>query len=554
MISLIDSIQAQALAKTAREITTFEEREPCFQAWRAAIGNDPGNIELNRAYLESLLDLDVGKNHWRNGIQTARWLCKLTRTNLTDLTQLCRIYEFYEFPDLMIEAIDSYPGDIPLQIESSYNRALLLLGQFETYENATSTSENGETQTNSKQRFSGIHLSSSDMRKERSTNHVVTRNPTPTPQLTEEELDRKKLLNSCRLKNVVQARQAYKALTDQHCFPMNEFLVFADLLQELGYGDEAQHVLRAAPVRPRIPHEAVRIADTMTRLGMREEAIHFLGFHSADFGFNGSLWHSLANRLIVENRWEHLKSLARKIRNEEHTSNALMALSYYLEGKGEFEGGRFAAARQAFDKIQGFEMNESGLGLYVAVNLAQMGYNEAALAALLQETTNYRDRLSFWDLVFDVSNRLNDSSNMMIALQNCRRLEPRNTLYEFNYGSLLLSRREKPALALTIMFRALDRNPTNPVIQVNFAQALVLNERYDEARNVLELVQPSSLSLSDRQAYYAVYIELLHRLERYTEAEYWMNEIVPELLLPGDRKAFEALQLSSSESTPVTSP
>ena len=82
-ISMVDWIQAQALARNACSMTEATDLDTRLQQWRSAIGNDPGSLRHNRGYLQALFAHDRARKFNEDALQTVFWTLRLSHINQT---------------------------------------------------------------------------------------------------------------------------------------------------------------------------------------------------------------------------------------------------------------------------------------------------------------------------------------------------------------------------------------------------------------------------------------------------------------------------------------
>jgi len=78
-------------------------------------------------------------------------------------------------------------------------------------------------------------------------------------------------------------------------------------------------------------------------------------------------------------------------------------------------------------------------------------------------------------------------------------------------------------------------------LKVNYAQALVLNHRYEDADSVLKEIDLGSLARDVLEAYKFVRMELHYLRQEFEEALSLAREIEPGRLLPGDRARLKGI-------------
>jgi len=335
---------------------------------------------------------------------------------------------------------------------------------------------------------------------------------------------------------------AWSHLRDEFARISADHFLHWRLLTQCDRKSEAIQAAQRHIQRPRTPHEVIETADAYSRLGLKKHAIRYLSNYAPDLGFNGMHFYAQAQLLTAEKRWGELILLALAIRSSENVSMRLMTFSYFIEGKGELKRKRKMAATTAFNQIASYSTKTSHYNLYIGSNLWELGYPKAAHAVLTHERERYRNRISYWELMFDVGLALNLQSPLLQAAENLFRLSPETPHYEANYASLLISQRIRHDEALALAFNAYSQNPGNAGMKINYGQALLLNRRVDEARMIFRGIDSKGLDTSQRQGYFLAITELLYHEGRYHDAIPILKEIIPGLLLPGDRAFFDSLR------------
>ncbi|MCS1411299.1 MAG: hypothetical protein M2R45_04497 [Verrucomicrobia subdivision 3 bacterium] len=541
MISVIDWLQAQALARTARTMDENADPEQRFINWRMAIGNNPGSLDLNRSYLKALITYDTQRKSWQSAIRTSLWLQELSRTNLIDLELSCRTFEYYHFNHMVINSVKAYEGSPSPVLEQSYLRALFRTGQLEDFRTHWQQATAKTRESPSLELYRAASDATSDRQNVAEKGQAIL-------DEAKRSLDTGELAHRLQLRvshergDLPSFTASWTHLTENFADITADHLLYWDLLRQLGRVEEAKAAAQDYVHRPRTSHEAIEIADAFTKLGLGKIASRYLKAHAAESGSTSeSNWQAQAEHLIYEKQWGDLVGLALDIRTSKTVSSHMMAFSYFIEGVGEFERNRLAAAAEAFAQIKEFSMVESKFGLYIGANLWELGYPEVAYAVLWPEQERYQNRYTYWELLFDISLALRRQEPMFIAAENLYRLNPDSMRYKANYASLLISQRIQLEKALALTFEAYTKYPNNIPVRVNYGQALLLNDREQEARDVFGTVDERNLNTTQRQGYYSALTELLFREGKYQEAQVVAQEVIPDLLLPGDRFFFEAI-------------
>ena len=540
-MSVIDWVQARALGRTARKLVETVDSDIRFSTWRQAIGNDRGNMALNRDYLDALIRFDRNRTRWQDSIRTSLWLQRLAPLNRQNADIILRSFAHYRFDQMIIDWVESQPEVNSPVIQQCHLRALFHKGNLKQFRKVWAKANESVKRDPSMSLYQAA-VSSTFERGQKAWE-------------AQARLDEaKKLSNSSELAYRLQLRVSYERvdldrfliawshLRDQFATIAADHFLHWDLLTHCDRRNEAIQAAQRHLQRPRTPHEVIETAEAYSKLGLKKHAIRYLSNYAPDLGFNGMHFYAQAQLLTTEKRWSDIIGLALSIRRSKNVSMPLMAFSYFIEGKGELKRNRKTAAATAFNQIANYSTKASRHGIYIGSNLWELGYAKEAHALLTLERERYRNRIAYWDLMFDIGLALKLQSPLLQAAENLFRLSPETLHYRANYASLLISQRIRHDEALALAFNAYSQSPDNPGMKINYGQALLLNQRIDEARTIFRDIDSKRLDTSQLQGYFLAVTELLYHEGRYHDAKPILKKIIPELLLPGDRVFLESLQ------------
>jgi hypothetical protein len=341
--------------------------------------------------------------------------------------------------------------------------------------------------------------------------------------------------------NIQLFENAFTRLIHRFEDTTQDHLHYWNLLKKTGNLKEAQKAATAYIFNPRSAAEVMTFTDTLTRLNLKEVAYRYLVNYADAFELNESNWLAQSRILIEKKEWRKLYPLARSIRSEAKRSSTFIAYSYYLEGKALIETDQRDAAAEAFSQIPKYPMTETDLNLYVGSSLWILGYPVPACAALWTERKRYRNSITYWELILDISRSLQNSSQILMAAENLSRLEPANVAYLVNHATYLLTQRHRCEEALTITTDLLERYPEDLATRLNHGYALVLNNRPSAAHSLLSSVDETALNSADQHRYLFAWMELHFRTGELGEAWKTGQQIIPLDLLPEERAHFRSM-------------
>lgn len=547
-ISALDWLQAESLARTARVARSNENLDLAFHAWRSAIGNHPTKARFNREYLETLIHLDAKKRYWKDALQTSHWLLHITQTNRADLELTSQALEFYHLDRINLELIRSYSGKRTLKIEQSQLRSLFRTGRNEMFLQKWSKAPKPVTRDASVQLFKLACDAS----------QVPAGDPNPALELLEkqaltsireEEARRLKLFVFHRQLDLPNFKRIFDELTEHFQARIPDHLLYWDLLQRSGKNQTAVSLAQEFILPPQTGYHVMEIADAYTKLGLNREAFNYLKNYAGLFGSQEQQRFAQSQLLIHEEDWAGLKRFALDLRNSPGMSNPFMAYSHYLEGLASYHQGRQWEADPSFQRINTFPIKGSQLALLVGANLWDLGYGKEAFEILSPERHDQTNNAAYWSMLLEITASLQMGPQMLTAAERLFQLVPADPRHQINFASILVSQQTQMDRAIALLFDALSKDPDNPIVKVNYAQALALNGRADEAQKYLRTIHAHSLSPWESHGYAFAWLVCYHAEKNPAKALQLASRIHPERLLPGDRENFESI-LNWARNTP----
>ncbi|MSU32247.1 MAG: hypothetical protein EXS25_06250 [Pedosphaera sp.] len=123
-ISMLDVLQAKALARSARKANQLGRFDEALAAWQTAVAHHPGNLTYRRDLLETLIQQpNLAPSLIDRGIFTAVSLLKLCHTNLSDLTLFARFCETNSLNELALYTFFDRRKELDLSVRGSLLKA-----------------------------------------------------------------------------------------------------------------------------------------------------------------------------------------------------------------------------------------------------------------------------------------------------------------------------------------------------------------------------------------------------------------------------------------------
>ena len=538
--SLLDWIQAEALARTARKAVVSDQPALAFNSWRMAIGNNPGKADFNREYLECLVGMDKKRDYGKDAIQTSFWLLKLSNTNQSDLELAARTFETYSLDQLALQSINAYSGKQSVELARCHLRALFRTGQEDAFRDHWNAAPAGVSDDPIMKLYQVAFnaIQGTALQGDQARTILEQTGKDPLFHVISKQLQ----LKICHHHGNLKAFETiFSSLIENFGDSISDHLLYWDLLKKSGRIELARARAKEFILPPQTGFHIVEIADAYTSLDLPGLAISYLKNFGGEYGFQAQSQYFQASLLITEERWSELHRFALETRNSKNPSAPFLAFSYYLDGLSAVHRGRIQDAKIAFRQIRNYSMKGSNLGLYVGSNLWDLGYLEDAYAALSPERQRYANNVTYWQLMLELSKSNQTASQMLVAAENLFRLAPDHLPHQINYASLLISQRTQIERALGLTFDALIKAPDSLPAQVNYAQALAITGRPDKAAQILNSIDSNHFDTTQWQGFAFAWLTVHHQKKDHQKVQSIAKQVIPNLLLPGDRKYFEVI-------------
>ncbi|HRZ55766.1 MAG TPA: hypothetical protein P5525_09960, partial [Candidatus Paceibacterota bacterium] len=115
----------------------------------------------------------------------------------------------------------------------------------------------------------------------------------------------------------------------------------------------------------------------------------------------------------------------------------------------------------------------------------------------------------YWQVVFELAEAMRQDPVLLLrAATEARLLLPGDDRWDFNYAAALLINRLDPARVVSVTRDFLARMPASPHARVNHCYALALNQRWDEASELLSTVDPARFDEFGRSVFHLCAFEI----------------------------------------------
>jgi len=568
-ISLLDKLQAWSLKRKATEAMKQERMSEAVTAWRAAWGNDPGDLSTVRGLLESISQLTHPKTEVNLSLRGASWLLRLGHTNQNDIPLIGWTWIRCGLSERALVALNLAKDNPPPRVETLRMIAALESGQIRTFAEKFFKDETfrkrviaaaGKPDNVSdpvEREFRVVSLAfiagwgTDAAARKTALKELQAAQKDPATETVAYDLD---YLIRLAHHDVEGCRRLLAQLTEIGKDTIRHHTAFWRLLISEGRRAEALELATSANLVPTSAWDAYQLARAFTLLGRLDAANKLLRGYSRNIGWMVESLLLRADILmrqagiipdpnvkvmdrtgtgINEDPLSELSTLALTIRMQPDAMDILGGYSYYLEGMAEwYQGDREAAAR-AFEKAAEIGFRDPMLAVKVSKSLLAIGgaarWVEPILLKyqkVLGENEDYLTQLVKCEA------QLKDDRYLLAATKKLYELDPTDPGRINNYAAALLIVREDPAKALTLTLQLLEHFPNHADLKINHAVALVLNGRFADALEVLSGVIPENLEPPEATQYYITAFEAYWKLGRFKRAEAALKKVERDLLYP----------------------
>lgn len=495
-MSGLDMLQAWSLAKSARAKAAAGNYDEAFLAWRSAMQNNPGNPRYSEGLVRLVLDYPATKREFLSTAASfALWNLQLTRTNDASLELAAGLFAKYSLDDYATGLLGSRATNLTPALAAIYLKSLFHQFRMDRFGEVWGSYSNALTGNREMQVVRAAWQSGwgpvgqiSQGRRELE----AARNDPATRDLA----NRLSLPIAVSLSDTFGYERALAALVDTHADRMRDHVAYWRLLVSAGHSAKAAELARGFSRPPETPADAKAMVETLIPMGAQEYAAKFLEQHLPSFSFRPDLWEQLADLLITLKQWPELRDIAVRMRQNQLLREDIAGYSWFLEGLSALRTDRREAALEAFTRAADFPTTNPLLSFKVARQLTGLGYPVLATRLLAKVEQAYGNQAMYWFAVVGAAYEARQFDTMREAAARGYLLNTNEPIFISNYAAMLLMERTNAALAVQLTLRALAGRPKDVGMQINHAQALILNDRLEEAEDLL-----NKIKIDDVEAY-----------------------------------------------------
>lgn len=537
-VSLLDLAQSWSLRRKAEELTAQGKSEDAVLAWQAAFANNMSDVGTLRGALTGLLALrDVDRRGAAAAVWQAGWLMRLGETNQTDIDLVIQVFDRCDLPEEVYAVLSKQSASLSPAQTGPYLRALFKLGMVNEFGRRWRTDREKFADDPVMELYDAAYQSGWGAASEIAAGRERLAEAAEHPE-TRNTATRLQLIVATKLNDPATYRAALDRLQDRRHDRLQDHVGYWRLLASAGRNEEALRMAREYVVPPGNPFELVRLAEAYAGLGLNTEALGVLRRHSEFLGNSDSTWSvavwALYGDLLIDTKqWNELVEVAGKMRLMDRAKIMLEGLSYFFEGRARYGLSQFDLAFSLFRDAARYPFPTAQMGLQAAITVTRMSQPEIARELLLPLEAHLENTPEYWQALFDVAYSLRtDDALVLKAATRAHSLQPQNLIWGANYSAALLITRQRPDEALRLTLGFMRANPNSLVARVNHALALIMNQRNDEAAELLGTINVPALNPHEATVFNLVSFELHLNRRDYDRAAATAAAIDPQFLFP----------------------
>lgn len=530
-MSGVDYLQAAALKRSALAEQERGDWAKALISWEMARANHPGDPELTRGVIGTRLRGTNVVDETRV-VFDGNWLLALTHTNSGDLALVARLYEHHRMDAEVVRLLSSGVGASSPELQGYYLRSLFNLGEVGTF--SSRLEKLGPTEL----ARAGLVLHGLAYRAGwgEATLAMAARTELETsasrPGPDQELANRLLLAVGIRKEAPSQALVALDRLTQLGVDTLRDHLRYWRLLVALDNRRGAIERMEIYKAKPKDQRDTAAWVELWLACNQESQAEALLRWAMDNQTMDPPLRILHANLLIRKKRWEELSLLGHAIRQRGGSSLPLMSFGYYLEVRGSVGAGREFDAKRSVEAIAALDADTGDFAVVIGQGLSDAGYASVAVGVLKKSGVRWDRSAEYWSALCVAANRILDEKTLVVAAKRFYELEPQNPMAVNNYACALLIMRERAGEAVALTSGLVRERPGNLTLMLNYASALLLSGRANEAKEIVLGIRPDRLTRSEMAQYEFTRCELGIQLRDKRLAAEAHSRIDPATLFP----------------------
>jgi len=480
-ISYLDRVQARSLDRAARSLAAQNLIRDAMTTWRSAAANDPANLDVYRAVVDTLGKLEtVPRTELFVGLGAGRELLKRSGTNRVEALRVARFYNKARIHDLTASLLERFGEDRNPEMNRLYAEALFnsdsmrKLGALVAAhpEDLAATPESRLLVTAWKAAWGPLAGMQTARRELASARQSLETGTAAT---------RLQMAVSVELSDLTTCKDALDQLSARQEDQALDHVRHWNLLVAAGRTAEAADLARRFNAAPASPSEAAGMATIFDALGMTRYAADFGLQQLGEFPYAPNLWITTSQLLQKLKSWKELQEVAVRMRTEASLNGILSAFSWFLEGYIDLQSGRGESANQFFEQIRGSRFPSPELAVQTAIELRKQGRPNIAVAILLEQAESKSSDSGFWFETSIAAYEARDIPALVKATEAAYRLNPSDSRIANNRAAVLIATEAQVEEAVTLSLRLFTLDRTSIDLLLNHVLALINAGRIADA-------------------------------------------------------------------------
>jgi hypothetical protein len=547
-ISLVDLLQARALAESARRSAAAGAEEEAAFAWQGAVANNPANVEYHREALRQMLRCErLSRRYVGQTVSEVQWLLRLTGTNSLDLELATQFYDRYGAMGELYGLLRPRRDTLTELRAGPYMKAAFQAGDMEEFARAWERSGRRHAQDPELALYHAAYQAGWG---------PVESAAEGRRRLEEEARKPENWAGAARLQLAVFAKQVdvdryaevLNRLEDAGLDRLRDKLGYWSLLKLLGRKALARKLAVECMVLPRYPWDVVQLTGAYLQLELDAQALDLLRRYAPSFGRHGgpwaaALWLAECDLLIAHERWQELLDVAIQMRHNDVLRLEMSGFIAFAEGRGRHGLGHTDQAQVAMKNAAAGEYPTPMVALQAAITMRRLGYPSAARDLLARFEADLRLEARYWKTVIEVADQLKEDSVLLLkAAMQGRQLRSGDLGWDADYSVALMINRQAPAEAAQLTWKLMMNEPKRVEWKVHHALALVMNQRFDEAEALLREVNQLELNDLGVTLYHLGAFEVHFQRKDYARARRDLDRISRRHLFPAQLRWLDKMR------------
>lgn len=516
-ISLLSKLESLNLARTARQLDREGKTEEAIVTWRQALYKNLADHEHQVGLLRTLIGQPVPSVKWLGlGVGQAMWTLRMSDGAAEDRLLAAELFARYDIQEYVWQSLRPMETNLSGLHAALYLKSCFHTGHFADFGAGLVRFPEAVKADPEIPVFASAWGAAwgppSGAVKARLELAAARTNP-PT------------LVTANRLQLVVsQAEydwptfsQAMKTLRDFNADRPIDHVAEWRLLEEVGRANEAREQARRYSSPPTQPFELRAMFEGFVRLGLKEYAAEFMKKHLPNLGTERELWPLQADLLMQLGQWDDVRVLAIDLRTT-HAELELVGYAWFLEGLVQLHNHLPEQAAYAFSRVPERPIGIPLLGFQVGRQLTQLGFPKIAAKTVANLERAAGRTADYWYNVTIAALSSGDFDTAAKAAAQAYELQPDHPATRMNYAAALLTLRTNSALAAKLTLQLHHDNPNDAGIALNYALALLQNERMADAEALLNQIPVERLDGPTSTTFAVAMFELRYRQQRQKQA------------------------------------